>query len=193
MILTFPLPETLRGDAAALYLSAFEGKIGPVLGRGDRARAFLADCIDPAQAVAATSRDGRQLLGVAGMRDASGAFMGGGAAELSRHYGMIGGMIRGFALSALERDAAPGVLQMDGICVAQSARGRGVGSALLHAMAAQARSRGAAELRLEVVDTNPRAYALYLRCGFQEVKRTELGPLRHVFGFRSAVTMSLAV
>jgi ribosomal protein S18 acetylase RimI-like enzyme len=193
MMIASPLPEAMRDAAAALYLAAFEGKIGTVLGRGDRARAFLADCIDPAHALAATSRDGRELLGIAGMRDASGAFMGGGVADLSRHYGMIGGMIRGLALSALEREAAPGVLQMDGLCVARSARGRGVGSALLRAIAAEARSRGAAEVRLDVIDTNPRAFALYLRTGFREVKRAEIGPLRHLFGFRSAVTMSLAL
>jgi ribosomal protein S18 acetylase RimI-like enzyme len=193
MILVIPLPEAFRADAAALYLTAFGGKIGPVLGCGTRARAFLADSINPAQALAAVSRDGRSLLGVAGMRDASGAFMGGGLAELSRHYGMLGGLARGLALSVLERDAAPGILQMDGICVAEDARGQGVGSALLRAMAAEARSRGAAELRLEVVDTNPRAAALYARNGFREVKRTDVGPLRHLFGFRSAVTMTLAV
>ena len=193
MILISPLPEAFRADAAALYLAAFGGKIGPVLGRGDRARTFLADCINPAQALAAASRDGAQLLGVAGMRDQSGAFMGGGMEELSRHYGTVGGLIRGLTLSVLEREAAPGILQMDGICVAESARGRGVGTALLRAMAAEARSRGAHELRLEVIDTNPRAQALYARTGFREVKRTGIGPLRHLFGFRSAVTMALAV
>jgi ribosomal protein S18 acetylase RimI-like enzyme len=191
MIIQSPLPEAFRADAAALYLEAFGAKIGPVLGRGDRARAFLADCIDPGQAVVAASRDGRTLLGVAGLRDASGAFMGGGMAELMRHYGAVGGPIRGLILSVLERGAAPGILQMDGICVASAARGQGVGSALLHAAAAEARVRGARELRLEVVDTNPRAAALYARLGFREVTRSGIGPLRHLFGFRSAVTMTL--
>lgn len=188
-----PLPEMFRADAAALCLAAFGGTIGPVLGRGPRARAFIADCIDPAHGIAAASRDGRRLLGVAGMRDASGAFMGGGMAELARHYGMIGGALRGLALSALEREALTGILQLDGICVAEDARGRGVGSALLRALAAEARARGARELRLEVVDTNPRAAALYARAGFHEVTRTAIGPMRHVFGFRSAVTMAMAL
>lgn len=190
-ILAAPLPERLRAQAAALYLQAFEAKLGPVLGRGDRARAFLADCLVPEKAVAALTRDGEALLGVAGLQDAQGGFVGGGFAELIRHYGVLGGPARGLLLSVLEREARPGVLQMDGICVAPEARGRGVGGALLRAVAAEARTRGLGEVRLEVVDTNPRAAALYRRHGFREVARTGLGPLRHVFGFREAATMTL--
>lgn len=187
--ITLPLPEALRDDAAALFLLAFESKLGPVLGRGPRARRFLAECLDPAQAIAVL--EGGRLLGFAGVRDGSGAFMGGGMAELARHYGMLGGVARGLLLAKLERAARPGVLLVEGICVAAPARGRGIGVALLHALAAEGRRRGAHELRLEVVDTNPRAAALYARAGFREAGRTELGLWRHLYGFRTAIAMTL--
>ena len=77
-ILAAPLPERLRAEAAALYLQAFEAKLGPVLGRDERARAYLGDCLRPDRAVAALSRDGGALLGVAGLQDAAGGFVGGG-------------------------------------------------------------------------------------------------------------------
>ncbi|MGG7567132.1 GNAT family N-acetyltransferase [Rhodovulum sp. DZ06] len=191
--ITAPLPERFREDAAALYLSAFEGKLGPLLGRGGRARAFLADCIRPANGIAALSRDGTVLLGVAGIQDRRGGFIGGGMPELIRHYGALGGPVRGFALTALEREARAGALQMDGLCVAEAARGQGVGGALLHAVAAEARARGLRQVRLDVIDANKRAAALYRRHGYEDVGRTELGPLRHLFGFRAATTMALSV
>jgi hypothetical protein len=40
-----------------------------------------------------------------------------------------------------------------------------------------------------VVDTNPRARALYEREGFRVISETRMGVLRHVFGFESAATM----
>jgi len=44
----------------------------------------------------------------------------------------------------------------------------GVGSALLDAVAREAQARGLKEVRLDVIDSNPRAKALYTRKGFAE-------------------------
>ena len=50
--------------------------------------------------------------------------------------------------------------------VAPSARGAGVGEALIAAVVAWARAEGYARLLLDVGDENARAVALYARCGF---------------------------
>jgi [ribosomal protein S18]-alanine N-acetyltransferase len=47
--------------------------------------------------------------------------------------------------------------------------GRGIGTALLTALVAEAGNRGCAEVFLEVREDNPRARALYRRHGFAEV------------------------
>ena len=73
--------------------------------------------------------------------------------------------------------------------MAQAARGQGVGSALLKAIIAEARRRGYHHVRLDVIDTNSRARALYERIGFVASDTHQLGPLRHVFGFRATTTM----
>jgi ribosomal protein S18 acetylase RimI-like enzyme len=78
---------------------------------------------------------------------------------------------------------------MDGIFVAAEARGRGVGTALLDAVCKEAKQRGFRQVRLDVIDTNPRARALYLHEGFKEVSTHKLGVLRHAFGFSAATTM----
>ena len=57
------------------------------------------------------------------------------------------------------------------------------------AICAEARLRGYESVRLDVVDSNWRAQALYLRLGFVETQRQHIGMLRHVFGFQSAITM----
>ena len=182
------LPEDLRHDAAALYLEAFSRKLGPVLGRDDRARAFLARVIRPDHAIVAIDTGGR-LLGLAGFHDQSAGFVGGSLRDLAAHYGWPGALWRAALLSFFEREAKPGVLLMDGIAVAPDARGRGVGRALLTALANRARANGENRIQLDVVDTNPRARALYERNGFTAAKHQRTAPFTLPLGFGAVTTM----
>ena len=82
---------------------------------------------------------------------------------------------------------------LDGLCVEATARSRGLGAALLEAICAEAKSRGYTAVRLDVIDTNWRAIALYKRAGFQVTGRQNIGLLRHFFGFTTALTMVRAL
>lgn len=177
-----------RPIIAALYWQAFGFKLGRVLGPDARAHRFLRAVIDPAFALVARGSD-NGVLGIAGFKTAEGALVGGDFKDLQAVYGTWGAVWRGLILSVVERDVAPGVLLMDGICVHENARGLGVGTALLEAVKLQAQAMGKPAVRLDVIDSNPRARALYLREGFvpQDIERT--GPFRHVFRFKSATQM----
>lgn len=65
-----------------------------------------------------------------------------------------------------------------GMYVTPAARGRGVGELLVHAVLAEARRRGHADIVLEVVNTNAAAIALYERCGFVATGATSPHPRR---------------
>jgi putative acetyltransferase len=56
--------------------------------------------------------------------------------------------------------------EVKSLWVAPSARGRGVGEALMAALEAEARARRLPWLRLETGDTLDAAHRLYARCGF---------------------------
>lgn len=73
---------------------------------------------------------------------------------------------------------------MDGIFVCADARVSGVGSALLEATKSEARARAYCRVRLDAIDTNPRA-----RHGFVACETASIGPLRYIYGFQSATTM----
>ena len=45
------------------------------------------------------------------------------------------------------------------------------------------------QVRLDVIDSNWRAKALYERLGFRVEKTTSIGLLRFIYGFRAAITM----
>ena len=188
MIISSGFPERDRAQIAALYWEAFGQKLGRVMGPRDRALQFFEAVLDPAHAICAHTANG-DLLGVAGFKTHAGALVGGGMGDLARVYGWVGAMWRVALLALLERDTENDRFLMDGIFVAPAARGQGVGTALLDAIADKARSRGHSEVRLDVIDTNPRARALYERQGFVAIKTQDLGVLRHVFRFDSATTM----
>lgn len=182
------LPTGTEEAVAALYWEAFETKLARVLGPRERALAFILRVMRTDQCLAALSPSGA-LLGVAGIKTAEGAFVGGGLRDLAAIYGLLGALWRAAALALLERPLEPGVLLMDGIAVARNARGMGIGTMLLDAVEAEARRRGLGSVRLDVVDTNPKARALYARRGYLVSGQERLGPFRVLFGFAAATTM----
>jgi ribosomal-protein-alanine N-acetyltransferase len=90
--------------------------------------------------------------------------------------------------------AMPGVdeLHLLNITVAPEWQGRGIGSAMLHAVQAHCRDRAFAKLWLEVRESNLRARALYLRRGFAEVALRR-GYYPALGRREDAVVMALAV
>ena len=156
----------------------------------DKALAFLARALDPTHALSVIEHG--QVLGVAGFKTSDGSLVGGSYQDLAAVYGWSSSVWRMGLLAMLEREIKEGELLMDGIFVDPDGRGRGVGSALLDAVADEARERGLSTVRLDVVGGNPRAKALYLRRGFVVVNSEELDPIsRRLFGFASYETMEL--
>ena len=178
----------LRHDAARLYWEAFGGKLGRVLGPDTRAIAFFEQVIRADHCLAALDQTGA-LIGLAGFKTPTGSFAGGSWEDLIAIYGPFGGRWRGCILWALNREVDNDRFLVDGICVARGQRGKGVGSLLLAGLYDEAARRGYRSIRLDVIDANWRARALYERQGFMATRTESLGPLRHIFGFAASTTM----
>lgn len=182
------LPEHLRTDAARLYWQAFGGKLGVVMGPEERALRFLTRVIRADQVIIACAPDGR-LLGIAGFKTPRGSFASGQADDMTAIYGPFGAFWRRTLLGWLSDGVDNDHFLLDGLCVDASARNQGLGTALMRAICAEARVRGYASVRLDVIDSNPRAVELYKRLGFTVTARQSIGPLRWFFGFAAAFTM----
>jgi ribosomal protein S18 acetylase RimI-like enzyme len=182
------LHAELRPQAARLYWEAFGGKLGRVLGPDDRALRFFQRVIRGDLCFSAVG-DGGELVGIAGYKTQSGSFAGGTWDDLTKVYGRWGGRWRGGVLWTLGREVDNDRFLIDGICVARAHRSKGVGSRLLEALYQEAAERGYGSVRLDVVQENFRARALYERQGFRPTKTEELGVLRFLFGFASSTTM----
>ncbi|MFC9735386.1 GNAT family N-acetyltransferase [Streptomyces roseolus] len=185
------LPVGAERRAAEMYWDAFGRKLGPALNPPDKAVPFIAAHLNADRAVCALL-DG-QLVGLAGYQLGGRALTGGSASAVLRAYGHLRGLPRLLLLALFERRPAPGQLVMDGIAVDPGMRGRGVGSLLIEEVTAVAAEQRCREVRLDVIDTNPRARALYERLGFTAVRTEHTPYLRGLLGFGAVTTMRRAV
>ena len=182
------LPAGQRARAAALYWQAFGGKLGTVMGPEARALPFLERVMRADHAIVALDETGL-LLGMAGFKTRAGSFAGGTGADIRAVYGRFGAAWRLPLLWMLGNEVDNDRFLLDGICVSRTARGIGIGSALMAAICDEAQARGFAQVRLDVIDSNWRARALYERLGFTVEKVQRIGWLRHVYGFGAVTTM----
>lgn len=184
---TLGLPAEHRAKAAELYYVAFRQKLYPIFRDEVRARAVLQEGLNGAYAFTAI-QDGA-LVGIAGFKDPSGSLLDIKPAMMTRAFGFLGGWVRILFLLQFIRGLEANTLLMDGIVVDAAARGQGIGSLLLDAVMTYATQQGYHHVRLDVVDTNPRARQLYERKGFVPTKSHHYPFLRHVFGFSGVTTM----
>ena len=179
--------EDERTGVGSLYWQAFGQKLRPGFADEPTGIAVVRAALRPDHMLVA--RRGDDVVGVCGFYDA-----GTGAADLTwshlrRTLSIPAAVRASLILSLLSRTNRPGSLVLDGICVDSSARGSGIGTALLNAAARFAREAGARAVQLSVVDTNPRARSLYEREGFVAIGSGSLGPLRPIYGFAGYTTM----
>lgn len=175
-------------QAAKLYWLAFGDKLGRVMGPEQRATTYIQRSLGVDHAICAHDQYGR-LIGIVGFKTFEGALVGGRLRDMAAVYGVIGALWRAALMALLVDDVDNERFLIDGLAVAPSARGQGVGTALLNAIFDEARRQGYAEVRLEVAGNNHRARELYERIGFVAVTQVDMGLLRHIFGFDSSTTM----
>ncbi|WP_432137892.1 MULTISPECIES: N-acetyltransferase family protein [unclassified Streptomyces] len=179
-----------RGEeerVSALYWEAFGRKLAPALDPPAVGRRFIANHLHHDRGIVAL--DGERVVGVAGYRLSGRALTGGGVTDVLSTYGLFRGLPRLAVLTLFERTPADGELVMDGIAVDATHRGRGIGSLLLKEIAAVAADNGCRRVRLDVIDVNPRARALYERHGFAAVRTEKTPYLRRLLGFGAVTTM----
>ncbi len=175
------LPDDLKDEAVALILDLLGEKFEPVLGKGERAHQVMVKGLDPVQCIVAVCRG--KLAGILAIQEGDKSLMNPGLASLIRGYGILGGLFRLAGLWMLYHSPDPDELYVDGVVVAKSFQGKGLGSGLFTALEKRARDQGMKKITLEVIDTNPRALALYNRLGFTEVATEDITPFNRIFGF----------
>lgn len=182
------LPYAYRGEAAQIYFAAFQRKLRPFLGGLDRFLFVFVRDVHADQAIIALQ--GGKLIGLAGLQHRRRPFLDPQWRTFVEEYSAVQALVRYPIARMMHRPAAKGELLIDSLSVDAAARGQGVGSRLIEAAFGFARQQGYASVGLDVVDTNPRARALYERVGFVVTGRHPYPYLRRSLGFGAVFSMS---
>lgn len=182
------IPEAMRDQAVALYDDAFGGKFSAAIPSSEGRRRLLSRALNLDFAIGAV--DGDRLVGMAGYETTTGSLTGGITwKSLKQSVGLLAGLRAAMVFSLYERSLQPSELLMDGIAVDPDKRGHGIGTKLLDHLATFAKSSGFDAIRLDVVDTNPRARQLYERNGFVATETVQFSFLRWLLGFGESTTL----
>jgi ribosomal protein S18 acetylase RimI-like enzyme len=181
------IPDAHRRAAAAIYFEAFRRKMLLLVRDPARGAAFVDTAIHPRRGLLAL--EGGVCVGLAGLDYAGESFIAPRPEECVRVLGPVRGRLGCMAFRAIAGGHVGQDLRVECLAVAPDRRGGGVGTALLAAVYDLARREGFHAVRLEVVDTNPRARALYEREGFRCVAVERYPLLRPLCGFGSAAVM----
>ena len=197
MVITRGLPGHLREAGAGLFDEAFGDKLRMAVPDRDQRVAYLARVLDGDHAAAAIR--GTELVGMIGLSSRAGPYRGGlldipwDPRPFRDLLGFVGALRASLGLRFAEHRPASDELYVDGVAVSPVVRGQGIGSRLLMEAEVIARECGLRWLRLDVIDTNPRAQALYERLGYRVTRVEKTQWMERWTGFGAIISMERAV
>lgn len=181
-----------KEQAAQLYDQAFGAKFSCAINDVKHRKTILADSFHPEYSFAVFN--GMKLVGLAGFQTQDDAFTGKMTAkELLKHLGFVRGIWACLIFSLFERKPKQGELVMDGIAVDTLMQGQGIGSQLLDNIIQYAKENHYSTIRLDVINSNPRAKKLYQSKGFVVTKTDYFPYLKWLVGFSGATSMHYRV
>ena len=182
------IPEQYRETAVVLYEEAFGKKLGVAIKDKKKRLNLLNSTFILKYAIGAFSD--KKLIGIAGFQTPEGSLTSGiGYRDLLSTLGFMQGNWAALIFSIYERKPKPMELVMDGISVHPLGRGKGIGTTLLTKIKELGQNEGYRQIRLDVIDINPKAKKLYERVGFETVKTESYPFLKGILGFSGSSTM----
>ncbi|MCD4848819.1 MAG: GNAT family N-acetyltransferase [Candidatus Aegiribacteria sp.] len=112
---------------------------------------------------------------------------------LLEEFGFIGASWRSIIQKYSADSLKDTELYIGSIAVAENYRGKGIGTKLLDAVKDLARNNGFESIILDVVDTNPRAFDLYKRYGYEVIKKRKFGFITRSAGFSFSYKMRYTI
>jgi len=194
-------PQLLRGippeavsDVAQLLVDSFALKLEYQLRPRTPEQAFrlVAGSINAELGWVALD-EGDAVAGVVGVGRRGRRFSHMGFGMLAREFGWVAAIPRWVLVAGEAILTRPKKRQwrVEAIAVRESARGGGVGTALLAAVIESAREAGMRTVELEVVDVNERAMRLYEQIGFRRIFTLPTGLLTARGGYHGVRFMRL--
>jgi ribosomal protein S18 acetylase RimI-like enzyme len=178
-----------RKDIAKIFYESFKEKIGQLFKDQEKAIKLFSKLIRENQIIVALE-DGNPV-GFVGLHYQKKHFMRFSFTEITRIYGLETIRATLYFLTNLLDDIQPNQLHLEVIAVDKKQRSKGIGTKLLLSTIEFAKQESFSQVRLEVINTNPKAKKLYEKIGFIKIKDRKIPYPFHIFAsFRKIIEMS---
>ena len=184
----FGVPKNQRRKIAKIYYEAFKDKLGRIFSNKQKAETLISRSLRDDRILVAC-KDG-VAVGFAGLQYQGKKFVDPSLTQVARIYGLetIRGML--FFFFSMFNKPKPNQLYLEMLAVSEDQRNKGIGTKLIQSTINHARSKKIPQIKLEVVDTNPKAKKLYERIGFEKAKDHKIPyPFNTLIGFRIITEM----
>ena len=180
------LTSDQRHAAAGILYAAFERKLRPMLG-SKRAVSYIETALVPERCIVAIEQ--HEVVGIIGLQyDGKPSQQASLRTSVSR-LGLFRGLLAVVMQEGTHRRPDEKELYIEALAVKVDQRGRGIGTRLLQEALALGSELGKERITLEVIDTNPDAYRLYVRLGFSCIRTRRYPFTQQMMGFRSVGLM----
>jgi ribosomal protein S18 acetylase RimI-like enzyme len=186
------VPRTQRKTVAKIFYESFQDKFARIFGDPRKATELIARIIREDRILVALI-DG-QAVGFAGLHYNGTNLMKFQLAEIVRIYGLSTIRVLLYFLITLLTEPKANQLHLEVLVVQEQYRNQGIGTKLLRSTIAFAEQQRFSQIRLEVVNTNPKAKKLYERMGFRKVKDHKIPyPFNILTGFSIITDMEYTI
>lgn len=160
-----------RSQAAKLYVTAFKSKFENLIGSAEKVQAIFENTMNSDYCLCAYDENDN-LLGIAGFQIGKCGFIDMKLNDFIKLFGILKGIWKAILIDIIftREPESDNELLMDGIAVDSNYRGQGIGTQLFDSLIKYGEEEGYKFIKLDVIDRNPRAKALYEKIGFEAVK-----------------------
>lgn len=187
--LRFGVPENQKLKVASIIYDAFGSKFNKFYGNKNKVVEYISKSLRNDRTI--ISLKNGMTVGFVGLEHNKKSFIEPDLKQTFHIFGLASPVaILITKLFVLANKTKPQEMHLESIAVSKTERGKGIGSKLLQFVLNHARSKGFSQIKLEVVNTNPRARQLYESFGFEEVKVNKIPyPLSFLMGFENIIEM----
>lgn len=177
--------------AAKLYSEAFKMKFAKVLGNSEKVQTLFQEGLNPKLSFGAFNQND-ELVGILGYYEGEKSLIDPKISDFIKAFGVFKGIIKAFLAHILfyVNTSNKDQLFIEGIAVEKDYQGQGVGTLLIEKLVEFAKTKKYKSIKLDVIDENSRAKALYNRIGFVEREHKKLSFLTaYILSIKGFTTM----
>ena len=184
----FGVPKNQRSKIAKIYYEAFQDKLSRIFSNKQKVETLISTSLRDERILVAY-KDG-VVVGFAGLQYQGKKFMDPSLTQAVRIYGLETIRVLLFFAFSIFTKPKPNQLYLEILAVSKDQQNKGIGTKLIQSTINHARSKKIPQIKLEVVNTNPKAKKLYQRIGFGKVKDHKIPyPFSALIGFNIITEM----